>query len=79
MFVRINTLIRKFSKRSDVVQTVLFKIYCIFCTMPPCGSIRPYNLGTLCKLRSSYTKCIKLFFSLNAAIISLHFDKRRDT
>ena len=45
-----NTLIRKFSKRSAVVKTVLFKTYCV-CLYD--GFLwKRYNLGTLDKVRS---------------------------
>ena len=50
MFVRTNTLIRKFSKCSAVVKTVLFKTYCV--CLYDAFLWKHYNLGTLDKLRS---------------------------
>jgi len=67
MSVRTNTLIRKFSKCSAVVKTVLFKTYCV--CLYDASLCKHYNLGTLDKLRSCYNKCIKLFFGF----------KRRDS
>jgi len=61
MFVRTNILIRKFSKRSSRVKTVLFKSYCI--CLYDASLWKHYNVGTLpYKIRSCYNRCIKLFF-----------------
>jgi len=67
MFVPTNTLIRKFSKCSVVVKTVLFKTYCV--CLYDASLWKHLNLGTLDKLRSCYNRCIKLFFGF----------KRRDS
>jgi len=60
MFVRTNILIRKFSKCSVRVKTVLFKSYCI--CLYDASLWKHYNIGTLAKMRSCYNRCIKLFF-----------------
>ena len=50
IFVRTNTLIRRFSKCSAVVKTVLFETYCV--CLYDASLWKHYNLGTLGKLRS---------------------------
>ena len=60
MFIRTNLLLRKFSKCSVNVKTVLFKSYCL--CLYDASLWKRFNAGTLAKLRSCYNRCIKLFF-----------------
>ncbi len=60
MFIRTNLLLRKFSKCSVNVKTVLFKSYCL--CLYDASLWKCFNAGTLDKLRSCYNRCIKLFF-----------------
>ena len=63
MYTRVNILMRKFSHCSKEVKTVLFKSFCI--CLYGNALWRHYSVAALDKLRSCYTKCIKLFFGYN--------------
>jgi len=67
MFVRTNILIRKFSKCSVPVKSVLFKAYCI--CLYDASLWKHYHRGALNKLRSCYNRCIKFFLASNAGIV----------
>ena len=60
LFYRTNVLLRRFSRCSVAVKTVLFKSFCI--CMYDAALWTSYNIGVVNKLRSSYIKCIKIFF-----------------
>jgi len=63
MFIRTNILSRKFHKCSLAVKSVLFRSYCI--CMYDAALWSNYHVGILNKLRSSYNRCIKIFFGFN--------------
>jgi hypothetical protein len=60
MFVRTNTLIRRFSECSVAVKKVLFNAFCM-CLY---GSALRHNYAnkSMNKLHSCYNKCVKMFF-----------------
>ena len=60
MFVRYNTLTRKFSKCSVNVKVALFRSYCL--CLYDIALWNVYKTGSLLKFRSCYHKCGKLFF-----------------
>ena len=59
LFIRTNILIRRFSKCSVDVKTVLFKAYCI--CLYDVALWRYYNVGSLYKSRSSYKIILRLY------------------
>ena len=60
MFVRCNVLKRKFSNCSLRVKVKLFQSYCMcFYDIALWSS---YHASSMCKFRSCYNKCLKLFF-----------------
>jgi len=62
MFVRCNVLIRKFSNCSLRVKVKLFQSYCLcFCDIAFWSS---YQATSMCKFRSCYNKCLKLFLGI---------------
>ena len=61
MFVRTNTLVRRFSKCSLEVKIVLFRSYCI--SLYNAALWKMYNKGSIRKLLSCYNKCLKIFFN----------------
>ena len=67
MYIRTNTLIRRFSNCSLNVKTILFKSFCL--GFYDISLWKYYNSGTFSKFRSCYNKCAKLFFGF----------KRRDS
>ena len=60
MFVRCNTLTRKFSKCSLNVKVALFRSYCL--CLYDIALWNVYKTGSLLKFRSCYHRCAKLFF-----------------
>ena len=60
MFVRSNILLRRFTKCSAAVKTVLFRSFCL--CMYDISLWKRFNAGSLDKLRSCYNKCVKIFF-----------------
>jgi hypothetical protein len=60
MFYRTNLLVRRFSRCSADVKIVLFKAYCM--CLYDSALWKAYNFTTINKLRSSYHRCIKIFF-----------------
>jgi len=63
MFIRMNILIRKFHKCTVAVKTVLFRSYCI--CLYDVALWSNFHVGMLNELRSSYSRCIKIFFGFN--------------
>ena len=60
MFVHTNILKHKFAKCSQDVEVVLFKAYCV--CLYDASLWKCFNSGSVNKLRSSYNRCIKIFF-----------------
>lgn len=60
MFVRVNVLLRKFSKCSVRVKTVLFKAFCI--CLYDVALWTSYSVTIFNKFQSCYNKCMKIFF-----------------
>jgi len=60
MFVRCNILIRKFSRCSEHVKLKLYQAYCL--CFYDIALWTSFNVSSLCKFRSCYNKCMKLFF-----------------
>jgi hypothetical protein len=63
MFIRCNTLKRRFSHCSTAVKLLLFKSFCL-CLYDVSLWTR-FKRETLLKLRSCYIKCVKSFFGYN--------------
>jgi len=63
MFIRTNILLLKFHKCTVAVKTVLFRSYCI--CLYDAALWSNFHVGMLNKLRSSYNRCIKIFFGFN--------------
>jgi len=63
MFIRTNILTRKFNKCTVAVKTVLFRSYCI--CLYDAALWSNFHVGMLNKLRSCYSRCIKIFFRYN--------------
>ena len=59
-FARTNTLLRKFSKCSTEVKSILFKSFCI--CFYDINLWKYYSKGSFNKFRSCYNKCVKIFF-----------------
>jgi len=60
LFKRTNSLVRKFSKCSFIVKCTLFRSYCL--SLYDIALWHKYTVTCINKLRSCYSKCIKLFF-----------------
>jgi len=60
MFVRCNILIRKFHNCSKHVKVKLFRSYCL--CFYDIALWTSFTVCTLCKFRSCYNRCVKLFF-----------------
>jgi len=60
MFVRCNILIRKFHNCSKNVNVKLFRSYCLCFYDIALWTL--FTVCTLCKFRSCYSRCVKLFF-----------------
>jgi len=77
MFIRTNTLIRKFHLCSKRVKIMLFKTFCLcFYGIALWNS---FNVTCLNRLKAAYHKCVKLFFfgfsrrdSMSAILIDLN-------
>jgi len=74
MFVRVNILIRKFSKCSKDVKRLLFKSYCI--CLYDISLWKYFSKCKMNKLRSCYIKCIKSFFGYKRcdSVTNMFFD-----
>ena len=60
MFFRANVLLRKFSKCSVTVKTVLFKAFCV--CLYDVALWTSYSVTIFNKFQSCYNKCMKIFF-----------------
>lgn len=60
LFIRTNTLIRKFSKCSQHVKIMLFKSFCL--CFYGTALWKTYTAGCFNRLKSAYNRCIKNFF-----------------
>ena len=60
LFVRTNLLLRRFSKCSVEVKTMLFISYCVCFYDAALWTV--YHTNSMEKLKSAYDKCIKIFF-----------------
>jgi hypothetical protein len=76
IFIRTNTLIRKFHLCSKRVKTMLFKSFCL--CFYGIALWKSFNITCLNRLKAAYHKCVKLFFgfsrrdSMSAILIELN-------
>ena len=63
LFIRTNTLTRKFSNCSKSVKIMLFKSFCL--CFYGIALWKKYTFGCINRLKSAYHKCIKSFFGFS--------------
>jgi len=72
LFIRTNSFVHKFSKCSFMVKCTLFRSYCL--SLYDIALWQKYTVTCINKLRSCYSKCIKLFFfGITAETVLLRF------
>ena len=67
MYIRTNTLLRRFGKCSKKVKVRLFRPYCL--CMYGTALWNTYTVNCMKKLRSCYHRCIKSFFGYDRLLL----------